>query len=665
MEEANVVEQEPIEQTQDDFSFKAELDKSSEVLILYEDIEECARELVRFLRISLAEVGNVELFAPMLHANALKHARELVRAAEDIQKKGVAVFSYFGEFRSTTSILEIEDELEDTLSELSVYKKALAPTFKEFVDKVLPVVDKYLFDGRNIEAAQTMPYSLCVLTDKSTSIDLLNKKHVFDKPAEDFLELSFDPENPSVQKEVFTGNEIVYLNADLVYYGVFDSEKKLPDIVVLQVPRSDDGTMVNRFIEYFNEEIPRDKRPHVIAYFEGRPTTLLRKQQGAENGWLVAGNPDELRNVIAMTKNIMLSRKLKPEFFDPVILSESQKILYNNSELRDWEELTADTYQSMKHLLRLVKQWRSEEVSGFYKARKPRILDCGTGEGRLGGMFARLGWKVIGVDIAKEQLQKIPERVAEETAGLRAAQEGIPRENSRPLSYPALLKLIEEDNVKISSKDGIIQDQILMDNEAILDNYRAVEADFATLLVDLSRYIKKMPNNDKNKFFDINLFDYSYPSGDPLEDISFDFITFNWHTLCEAGSIDSIKDVLQQVWQVLDRGGYLVIEIPDRLVGPYAHSLLKYSKDNEDKPFGTIQDTTSTDPGVSTVVDGQPKKNTPRYFPDRNELIILLKSIGFEVETPETYLITNEDPDTGKPVLQAKELFIKARRPDR
>jgi hypothetical protein len=88
--------------------------------------------------------------------------------------------------------------------------------------------------------------------------------------------------------------------------------------------------------------------------------------------------------------------------------------------------------------------------------------------------------------------------------------------------------------------------------------------------------------------------------------------------------------------------------------------LTDYHKAHPNEPLGTIRDSTSTEPGEATTQGND--EDTPRYFPDRNELVLLLQAVGFEPDNVETYLITKQD-DAGDTHLQAKELFICARKP--
>jgi SAM-dependent methyltransferase len=283
------------------------------------------------------------------------------------------------------------------------------------------------------------------------------------------------------------------------------------------------------------------------------------------------------------------------------------------------------------------------------------VLDLGTGEGRIGGILARLGFRVLGLDISRNQLEKGRHRITEEGAGLRDEQ-------SNPLlSYNALKSLEIE---------GTLPHEPIIDDELVSDRYCSEIGDFMSVHRRLNEIVDQweqlFPNTDKHDFFGespYNKFAFR-DSSDYFADIGFDTVLFNWHTFCEIGSVDNQLQVLKQLFNVMKPGGVLVIEIPDRTVGPYAASLAEYHKQHPSEPFGTIRDATSTEDGISTSLEAE--EDTPRFFPDRNELVLLLKSVGFDIKPEEdvqTYLVKKKGQD-GKEYLQVKELFIFAQKPE-
>jgi len=302
--------------------------------------------------------------------------------------------------------------------------------------------------------------------------------------------------------------------------------------------------------------------------------------------------------------------KLKArELFDPPQLEISQREAYTDSDLRAWERRTADTYQSLRHILLRFKE-RKEPVR--------YILDIGTGEGRIAGMLARLGYKVIGLDISDEQLQRRKERIKQEGQGLRGEKE-IPG-----LSYHDLLKLQEE---------GLLPRTPILDDEEVANNYIQVQGSF----FNIADALNKAGINFK-----------------------FDAAIVTWHTYDEFGPPKSQEAILEQIWSLLNAGGELIKEIPNRKIEPYASALQKYHIDNPTEPYGTIRDKKPVGTG------GQEELYPPRYFPDINELILLLKSKGFDIDLQkdvQTYMVEDKETLESERGPAFEEYFIVATKP--
>lgn len=199
------------------------------------------------------------------------------------------------------------------------------------------------------------------------------------------------------------------------------------------------------------------------------------------------------------------------------------------------------------------------------------------------------------------------------------------------------------------------------------DHYLPVEGSFFNLQYALNQALiewhDRYPDIDPYAFFNESPFnEYAFSDErDMFADVGFDAAMFNWHTFCEIGSPENQKNVLEQILNILDRGGELILEIPDRKIEPYASALRAYHTAHPAEQYGTIRDPKPADFQGLEGEDMYP----PRYFPDINELILLLKSVGFEVDPAkdvQTYLITGNDQSTGQETLTLKEHFITARK---
>lgn len=650
------------------------------VTALFSETLEKADEALEKVKTALQEVKGASLVHEVARNNLIKQSILFLTAAQKIIEDGSATISVFGRFQTFHSLSDIENGLTKVADDFDQVAQ-LPVSFTVFQAETLPIIDKYLFDGRNIEAAKTTPVSILVLEDplmpglgermkewgilpevgkegaiplKSTEVETLPAK---DNPRLDIQEGKYQSFRDYLDQNPYLG-----------------TEGKSADIIVVDVG-SDESFRYNHYIyqqlfaDYWRK-FPLEKRPVVIMVTEDFPEGVPLYHRHDYEGFLFCRGGDDLRNTLYLAQDLVALRE-KPAFLEPAVLSSAQEKLYNNSDLREWEEKTADTYQSLRHILEIFNQRAKaakkaerryfsfldsfeEEVHNPWDLEIKTVLDCGTGEGRIGGALARLGYHVMGIDISQTQLDRIPERLKQEGEGLKGKRQYA------GLSYHALKQLAAE---------GVVKSFILPDKEAA--NYHLpVKGNFLELNSVLSQTIKdwekKFPGVDKRQFFDISPSD-QYAFSDPRDyfaDAGFDAVLFNWHTFCEAGSIDNMKDLLRQVLNILDLGGQLIIEIPDRSVGPYAKSLEAYHEKHPKEPLGTIKDTTSTKPGVATETATE-EDDTPRFFPDRNELIELLVSLGYIIDPKkdvQTYLVTNTDPQTNETHLQVKELFMVAQK---
>lgn len=267
-------------------------------------------------------------------------------------------------------------------------------------------------------------------------------------------------------------------------------------------------------------------------------------------------------------------------------------------------------------------------------------------------MLARAGYNVMGLDISRAQLARSRERMKEEGEGLRGEKEEL------GLSYHALMRLHEE---------GVVDAPISSDKDAKM-KLLTVQGSFFELQDVLNQALVEWdnlyPDVDRDVFFDRNPWGEPFAFRNPKNmflDSGFDEAMFNWHTFCEVGSPENQKRVLEQILNVILPGGELIIEIPDRNIEPYASALRAYYAAHPDEPYGTIRD---PKPEGFQGLEGQ-DMYPPRYFPDINELTLLLKSVGFEIDPKtdiQSYMIERADPKTGEKSLTLKEHFITARK---
>lgn len=434
-------------------------------------------------------------------------------------------------------------------------------------------------------------------------------------------------------------------------HNFFRTFETPPETVIVHIP-SRDSLRTNEYayrelwLDWFR--LPPGNRPRIIAYTPGFSPMLFQRHD--YQGFLFCSSSDELRDVLELSN--ALAQEQARRLYNPQVLTSAQMDAYDNSNLREWDNRTADTYQSLKLILQRFHLRNALYLKGdleeelFTPQRSiSTILDIGTGERRIAQMLARLGLKVMGLDISRTQLERGRIRIKEEGEGLRGEKE------HPGLSYQALLKL---------QREGILSREPIWDDEETARNYLSVQGSF----FDLHRVLNQALIEWDKRFPGINIRDffnrYRYRNAafsikwDMFLDAGFDAAIVNWNTFCEFGSPENQKDILEQILNVLSIGGELMIEISDRTREPISSALQKYYAEHPDEPYGTIRD--PKPPGFEGL-QGE-ELYPPRYFPDINELLLLLKSLGYEVDPKsdvKKYLIEDEG-------ISTSEYFITARK---
>lgn len=668
----------------------------------------------------LSMVEGSEAIGRMAWERYVSQVDSLLLGAREVVEQGSAKVMTFGYRVSYNSVEDIELVIEEMVSDLSGIKQ-VAGSSESSVDlsqvhaRILSGLDKYMFEGRVFEFDQgdLEGVLICHGDDADPMVGELFG-NVADGEADNLVkkfELNRMQSRRSVMDKMNLANE-----RDRDTFNMFSDMDEIPETVVIYAPTSDfldshrgyGVALQAMWIDWFR--LPHDQKPDVVIFADGFQPQLYQKHEF--QGFMFCSSQDELDNVLSLTKT--LKNNQQQELYDPDRLAPGQREAYDNSDLREWENKTADTYQSLRHifevvserhvltefarfgdrnvepklieeivedqedpkyarLLSAVRQYRrfggvrdENEPLDWYEAfrfmAKSRgvdfwnselktCLDIGTGEGRIAGMLSRAGMNVMGMDISSEQLEKVGNRVVEEGAGIRGEVD------NQSLSYRALLRL---------AKEGLLPGDLIEDDKAIENRLLTVEGDFfrlnGILNQELNEWHSRHPGVDPYEFFNESPYDNEYAFSDERDmfaDVGFDMAMFNWHTFCETGSPENQKEVLEQILNVLERGGVLILEIPDRKVEPYASALRQYHEEYPDEPYGTIRDKKPED---FVGLEGE-ELYPPRYFPDINELILLLKSVGYEVSMDDvkTYLI-QEEGDSGKDKMTLKEHFIVARK---
>ncbi len=610
-------------------------------------VEEAAENITR----ALGTIQGTELIAQQLQQKVGKQLDQLLTAWLATQKHDKAMVSVFGELRSFSQQRDVEEVLRTIKMDMIVLSHPTGNQEEFMQPHILRRIDRYLFTEKEhmtkpvktliLEAGKSPGYITKLLTSGILETDAV---------------ANFQSETPFATTQLARA-ELPAITQSILPAGEENSGGKMPDMIIVHLPLESAMFGSSAGLATLQKEcaqLPPEQRPLVVVHTDNFPLSVYRKEQLP--GFLFCSDDTQLTNIIHGARD-MLQLRTTTEDSRPDSLAVKQKEQYDASlDLREWEHKTADTYQSLKHLLAYFKR-RDTLLNRPYNApkradtplrRTKTILDCGTGEGRISGMLARVGYNVIGLDISPEMLNRAKDRITAEGQGLRGELEDT------MLAYPALQQL---------EREGMLPEPPILDDKKAQQHLVTVEGDFFNLQKDVGALAKQWKDREKDidplVFFDIPwdenqelVFDLNVAASENLVDA----VTFNWHTFREVGKPNQGL-VLEQAFNLLQPGGSIVLEIADRGLPPYVGPLQEYHTRHPNQPFGTLQ-------------DEKPEggEYSPRYFPDANELVELLRAKGFDIDPQEaiqTYFIQDTDEETGEKKLAVKEYFITARKPSR
>ncbi len=609
-------------------------------------ITTAAQQITNQINNTLQGFANPDFFGTRIFENLIRQAKNYLVAAHDIQTAGQGIIYSDGKFIQLNSSNQPLAGLCEIKQDLRAFAGATR-SFEDLNDIGLPLLDKYLFDSKNTE--QIKQQSLKIYIDGSPAFkkdleNLLAKHQEIiclpklqhnhkEFPFAYIADASFDekiglPDIILQEKNELEGNAAIFADEEANIGQIYkDTQLEIAEAAAKgrKIPKHYLDQL--KKIENYLKKLPLRV---TVARAEDYTNTLTKtqaqqirerdepeletEQTYRDYHAVILDQQKNIEPTILFLKDLIYTRKNKPDIhFDEANLKAYEQETFamqehpyeinesNAKALTLIEEKTANTTQCLKHLFDKIKQHDYHSV-----------LDLGTGEGRIGIPLAMKGIKVTGVDQVEKELQTIENRVSKE----------ISQTNEHGYSWRHLRKLINSGTIKES--------ELTFDKQKVLANYQ----------------IKK------GNFFELNK-----ALGDSTE--TFDMATFTWHTFCETGTIDNQREVLIQVYEKLNPGGMVYIEIPDRTVGAYKYALNENLKHHPTEPVGVSRDSTCLTPGVACVYD---ESATPRFFPGRDEIRNLLRNLGFVDINLDTYLVTSTDQD-GQQYLEVKELVVTAKKP--
>ncbi len=639
-------------------------DEARELFDRFGEVVEVAGKVEERIKNILQAVKNSDFFGAKILESLLRQAENYLVAVDDLEKEGKAFVYLEGKFKQVKQREELFKLMDAMMDDLNEFLSTVND-FDQFKERGIEILDKYLFDTKNIEKIKKQTVKVYVSgsdefkekikqwmneeniifldQDEFRSFDIapLLGKYIDEPGAFGFLDYDYfnRPPDKIIEVEQRRKKRKEFL-ADFLK----KNKDNFPDAVIFE---DDDlrsqyyseqeyivASWRNQWIEELrhlisnNESVPDyiyERLKIIDEYYNYMPLRVVvgddkldvsLRYKNNKDTKLFSSTYDFVMNrdnydiVLLGMQDAVYTKKHKPDIkFDEANYQAYEKEAFvkektpyelnlsNPDTLELIEEKTADTGKTLERLFDLIG-----------KNNYQKVLDLGVGEGRIAVPLAMKGVEVLGVDQVERELAKIDKRVKQEIG-------------KKGNSWKHLEELISSGKVK--------------------------ESDFDFSLDNVRKRIKTKTGN----FFDLNnVLD---------KDDKFDLVTFTWHTFCETGTIDNQRDVLVQVYNNLNPGGSVYIEIPDRTVGAYKFALYENSRRHPEEPIGVSRDSTCLTPGVACVYDEQAP---PRFFPGRTELTSLLESIGFVDVEIDTYLITSHDKESNE-YLEVKELVVTAKKP--
>jgi SAM-dependent methyltransferase len=580
----------------------------------FSEIVQHAEALQERISEVLGQVENPDFFGIKFFENLIQQGKNCLTLAHNLINNQSAKIPYDGYYIPIKSIPELIMYMNKIRTDLD-FAHAYATNFNDFNKRSLSLLEPYLFDSKNLDRIEKT--KLTILLDGSREFCKQARNRLADRGDITFIE-QFSENQAVLIKLLQSANSIdlVLTESNTGKALEVENNARFSGNIELAEAIFQNKIPILRIVpesQYVNnhnqEQWVRNK-----VFFPDYNATV---DYGFSFDDTATWNPDILDSKLLLYKDLAYTRRHKPEIqFDEANLAAYEaetfakrehdyELNYSNPDtLALIEEKTANTTQTLYNLFKIANR------NGFKS-----VLDLGTGEGRIGIPLAMRGFRVTGIDQVDKELASISQRINKEVS--KTLEPGY--------SWKHLKKLIDEGELKESD--------LIFNANDVRKNYQTVRGNFFDLEDTLIR---------SHKTFE-----------------RYDLATFTWHTFCETGTIDNQIRVLKQVYNRLNPGGMVYIEIPDRTVGAYKYALNENLKQHPNEPVGVSRDSTCLRPGVACVYD---ENATPRFFPGRDEIRNLLRALGFEHVNLDTYLVTSKDK-AGKEFIEVKVLVITAMKP--
>ena len=323
-----------------------------------------------------------------------------------------------------------------------------------------------------------------------------------------------------------------------------------------------------------------------IPYFIVRTTddelaAKLRSIGGIDS---VITSQDNIQPHLLAAKDAAFNRSRFPAQTEELV--EQLKRRQEHVNLRSLERISADLRLSLTYVLEGIRMFN--EKTGHL----PRyILEAGVGEGRIAIPLVLLGFNVIGIDAATTRLDSAVKRLQEATTAL--TKRAIPDDS-----------LVDE-VLRVAPELEIDTEQLLQSNEVeqALTRFHPIEMGIQELD---KRSLHAMANQPE-------------------------MIILAWNTLNFIGGPDQMLRTLNHLYNTLPKGGVLYIEVPNPKDEPYASMLAEYYYKHPSNPPGFFR-AKAQHHGNQLYKEDDDGFGALRYYPNADELSMLLQLAGFSVE---------------------------------